>query len=125
MAFCTNCGANISAGVKFCPNCESGSSQPSGISQSPSPATAGRGSMSKTIYGFAAVGAVVALVPLASYLLIPMEVYLLYKITTRYRDLDVPSFAGVALALVTGSAFLKSVAALLNVVVGLGQIANS
>lgn len=134
MAFCTKCGRQIPDGLKFCGFCGSPIWQ---ASQPPTPGstrgfehtgpeTVGRGSMSKATFGFAFIGGLVAFIPGASYLLIPMEVYLLYKIAMRYCDhLDVPSFVGAATALVAGSTFLKSLALFLNPIPVIGQIANS
>jgi hypothetical protein len=77
------------------------------------------------IFGFAVLGAVVALIPGASFLLIPMEVFLLYKVATRYNAFEFSNFLGWAVALVGVSTALKGLASLLHVIPVVGQITNS
>lgn len=79
------------------------------------------------ILKFALVGAFVALVPVpgASFVLIPMEVFLLYKIMKKYNSFEVPTFVAAGTGLVAASAFLKGMASWLYLVVGLGSIANA
>jgi uncharacterized membrane protein len=129
--FCTKCGTRLQSGVDYCGVCGQPISQgflpgnsPVSRSDQQSQGQTGK-SMSSTIYGFAAIGAVVAFIPFASYLLIFLELYLLYKIVTCYGELQVPTFAAVATGLVAASVTLKSLALTLNVFVGTGQIANS
>jgi hypothetical protein len=77
------------------------------------------------VFGFAVIGSVVALIPGASFLLIPMEVYLLYRIITKYDAFDLYSFIGISGGLVAISGFLKGLAWFLHAVPVFGQFANS
>lgn len=74
---------------------------------------------------YAIIGAIVALVPMASFVLIPMEVYMVYKIATRHQAFDLVHFAVFAAALVAVSTILKGMATYLHVIVGIGQLANA
>jgi hypothetical protein len=77
------------------------------------------------ILAFALIGAVVGFFPGGSFLLIPMEVYLLYKICTKHKAFDFPMFFLVAAALIGVSAFLKGLATFLQAIPVIGQFANS
>jgi len=79
------------------------------------------------ILKFAFVGALVALVPVpgVSFVLIPMEIFLLYKIMKKYNAFEVPTFVAAGTGLVAASAFLKAMASWLYLIVGLGSLANA
>ena len=77
------------------------------------------------VFAFALIGAVVALIPLASFILIPMEVYLVYKIADRHNAFEFVPFLLVSAALVPISGVLKGLATMLQGFPVLGQIANS
>ncbi len=76
-------------------------------------------------FGFAAIGAVVAFIPGASFILIPMELLMLYLIADKHNAFALPSFLAMGAAIVTTSAFLKGIATFLHVLPILGQLANS
>jgi hypothetical protein len=74
---------------------------------------------------FAWIGAVIALVPGASFILIPMEIILLYQIASKHNAFELAPFLAMTAALVTISAFLKGLATFLHAIPIFGQIANS
>jgi hypothetical protein len=74
---------------------------------------------------FALLGAVVALIPGAAFILIPMELFMLYQIAGKHNAFEMAPFLGMSAALVTISVFLKGLATFLHLIPGLGQIANS
>lgn len=76
------------------------------------------------VLAFAIVGGLIAAVPFASFILIPMEWYLVYTIAQRHRAFELAPFAGVCAAIFTISAFLKGLATFLHFLVGIGQLAN-
>src|SRR5271168_3993304 len=77
------------------------------------------------ILTFALIGAVLGFVPGGSFLLIPMEVYLLYSIMTKYNAFDWMPFLGTAGFLCAVSVTLKGLATFLHGIPGVGQVANS
>lgn len=76
------------------------------------------------LYVFATIGALIALIPGASFLLIILEAYLSYSIARRH---NVPVLNGVGIigALITGSVVLKALASFLHIFLGIGQLANA
>lgn len=74
---------------------------------------------------FAWIGAVIAFIPGASFILIPAEVLLIYKIASKYNAFEFFPFITMTAALVTISAFLKGLATFLHTLPVFGQIANS
>jgi hypothetical protein len=74
---------------------------------------------------FAIVGAFVALIPGASFILIPMELFMVYMIAHRHGAVDFVPFIVMSAAIVTISTFLKGLATFLHVVPVVGQLANS
>jgi len=74
---------------------------------------------------YAIAGAAIGFIPGGSFLLIPMEVYLLYQIATRHNAFAPVPFLAMAAALVTISTFLKGLATFLHALPVLGQFANS
>lgn len=77
------------------------------------------------IFAFALIGAVVGFIPGGSFLLIPMEVCLLYRIMNKHNAFDWMPFFGTAAMLCGVSAVLKGLASLSQAVPVIGQIANS
>jgi hypothetical protein len=77
------------------------------------------------ILAFATIGGVVAFIPGASFILIPMELIMLYKIATKYNAFEFFPFIIMAGTLVTISLFLKGLAAFLYPVPVIGELANS
>jgi hypothetical protein len=77
------------------------------------------------VFVFAIIGAIVAFFPGASFILIPMEVFLIYKIARRHNAFDFPIFIVMMAALMPISGFLKGLATFLQVIPVIGQIANS
>jgi len=71
------------------------------------------------------IGAIVGFVPGGSFILIPMEVFLLYKIISKYNAFHLGEFLGLAAALIGLSTFLKGLATFLHPIIIIGQIANS
>lgn len=76
------------------------------------------------ILGFALIGAVVAFIPGGSFLLIPMEVFLLFKIARKYDAFEMTKFIAISVPLIGISVFLKGLATFLQAVPVLGQFAN-
>lgn len=74
---------------------------------------------------FAIAGAVVGFIPGGSFILIPMEVYLIYQIARRHNAFEPLPFVAMAAALVTISGFLKGLATFLHALPLIGQVANS
>lgn len=71
---------------------------------------------------YAIVGAVVALIPFASFLLVIMELIMLHQIARQHgKNLG----GGYAFGLVAVSGLLKGLATLLHTIPVIGQIANS
>lgn len=79
----------------------------------------------ETVFLFASIGAVVALFPGASFILIPMELLMLYLISDKYNAFELPPFLAMGAAIVTISAFLKILSSFLHAVPLLGQAANA
>lgn len=77
------------------------------------------------VYKYAWAGAFVALLPLASFFLIPLELFMIYRIADRNGRFELPSFLAMGAALFTLSAFLKGAASALHVIFFLGQLANA
>jgi hypothetical protein len=77
------------------------------------------------VIGFAVIGAFVAFIPGGSFILIPMEVFLLYQLAAKYRAFEFGPFLAAASALVVISGFLKGLATFLHAVPIIGQFANS
>lgn len=77
------------------------------------------------IFGFAAIGALVAFIPGASFVLIPLELIMLYLIADKNNAFELPPFLAMGAGIATMSAFLKGLASLLHILPGVGQIANS
>ncbi|MBO9341841.1 MAG: zinc ribbon domain-containing protein [Roseiflexus sp.] len=77
-----------------------------------------------SLYIFATIGALIALIPGASFLLIILEAFLSYSIARRH---NVPVLNGISIigALITGSIVLKALASFLHVFLGIGQLANA
>ena len=71
------------------------------------------------------IGAVVAFIPGGAFLLIPMELFLLYSIMKKYNAFDFIPFIGLSAALICVSGFLKGLAFFLNGIPIIGQLANS
>ncbi len=74
---------------------------------------------------YALIGAVIALVPGASVLLIPMEVYMVYQIAAKNNSFEFVPFMVMSAALVTISGSLKGLVTLLHGILVLGQIINA
>lgn len=74
---------------------------------------------------FAVIGAVIAFIPFASFILIPMEWLMVYLIAQRHNAFELGPYAGVCAAVFTVSAFLKAFAFFLHGLPMVGQCANS
>ncbi len=74
---------------------------------------------------YAIIGALVAFLPGASFFLIPLEVWLVYRIAIHHHAYEFGTFITLATGLATISMFLKALAALLHFLPLVGQIANS
>lgn len=74
---------------------------------------------------FVIAAAVIGLLPGASFVLIPLELILVYKILDNYKKFDIFKYLGFAAALVTVSTFLKGFSSLLHFMPIVGQFANS
>lgn len=77
------------------------------------------------IFIFALIGAVVALIPGASFLLIPLELIMLYLISVQHKAFELGQFLAMSAAMITISGFLKGLASFLHGIPLLGQLANS
>lgn len=74
---------------------------------------------------FAIIGAVLGFVPGGSFIMIPMEIFLVYSIQKKYDAFDFVTFILLAGALGACSIFLKGLASFLHVIPLIGQFANS
>lgn len=74
---------------------------------------------------YVAIGALIALVPMASYVLIAVEVVMVYQIAKSYDAVNVGDLFWFCSKMVVISLFLKFLASWLHLIPGLGQIANS
>ncbi len=77
------------------------------------------------IFIFAIIGAFLAIIPGASFLLIPLELLMLYLIANKHEVFELGEFLAISAALITISGFLKGLASFLHSVPVLGQLANS
>ena len=77
------------------------------------------------MWGYVAVGAFVALFPLASFVLIALEVIMVFNIAKKYGHANVPDLFWFCSVMVTLSFFLKFFAAWLHFIPLIGQVANS
>jgi hypothetical protein len=74
---------------------------------------------------FAWIGALVALIPGASFILIPMEVVLIYQIAKKHDAFELGAFIFMATVIMSISLFLKALASFLHALPIIGQVANS
>jgi hypothetical protein len=77
------------------------------------------------VFVFALAGALVAFIPGASFILIPMELLMLYLIANKHNSFEFPIFLLMGTAIFTISTFLKGLALFLHAIPLAGQIANS
>ncbi|HEX7150427.1 MAG TPA: hypothetical protein VF618_02990 [Thermoanaerobaculia bacterium] len=77
------------------------------------------------LIAFALIGVVLGFVPGGSFLLIPLELFLIYRIAESHRAFEFGSFLAMGSAIVVISGFLKGLASLLHAIPGIGQMANS
>lgn len=77
------------------------------------------------ILGFAAIGAAVALIPGGSFILIPLELGMLYSIADRHGKVELLQFTAMSIGVTAMSLFLKGLTSFLNAMPVMGQIANS
>ncbi len=73
----------------------------------------------------AVIGALIGFIPGGTFLLIPMEMFMLYKIMDSHNAFDLMTFIGLLVPMLTISAFLKGLASFLHAVPVIGQVANS
>jgi hypothetical protein len=71
------------------------------------------------------IGAAVAFVPGASFILIPMEVFMVYRIASKHNAFEFGPFIVMTAAVVSISVFLKGLATFLHALPVIGQLANS
>jgi len=76
-------------------------------------------------WGFIALGALIALVPLASFVLIGLEVVMVYQIAKNYNIINIGDLVWFCSKMILISLFLKFLAAWLHLIPVIGQIANS
>lgn len=74
---------------------------------------------------YAIAGAAIGFFPGGTFILIPMEVYLIYRIAKKYNAFDLVPFIVMSAALVTIGGFLKGLAMSLHWLPVIGQLANS
>ena len=74
---------------------------------------------------YVAIGAFVALFPMASFVLIAVEVVMVYQIAKSYDEVHLGDLLWFCSKMVIVSLFLKFLAAWLHFIPLLGQIANS
>lgn len=77
------------------------------------------------VMNYAIIGAAIAFIPGASLILIPMELYLIYRIAQDYQAFEFGPFLPMASALVVVSGFLKALATFLHTLPLIGQLMNS
>jgi hypothetical protein len=130
MPFCTSCGSSITQDQhSYCGAC--GAPTKTTISNP----TIGAGQVSqvassqsmKIVWAFAFIGGFVAFLPIpgVSFILIPMEIFLLYKIASRHNAFDFVPLLGFTGLLLTISIVLKGLAAALTAIPLIGWMANS
>ena len=73
----------------------------------------------------AVIGGLIASIPGASFLLIPIELFMLYWIASKHNAFKLGEFMGMSAAMAGISTVLKGVATGLHALPGLGQLANS
>ena len=74
---------------------------------------------------YVAIGALIALFPMASFVLVAVEVVMVYKIAKSHDAFQLGDLVWFCSKMVIISLFLKFLASWLHLVPGLGQIANS
>lgn len=74
---------------------------------------------------YVAIGALIALFPMASYVLIAVEVVMVYQIAKSYDAVHLGDLVWFCSKMVVVSLFLKFLASWLHLIPGIGQIANS
>ncbi len=77
------------------------------------------------IIGFAVAGGLLAFIPGASLLLIPLEVVMLFLIADKHDAFELPPFLAMIPPIIGVSAFLKAIAFVLHALPLVGQVANS
>ncbi len=77
------------------------------------------------VFLLALIGAVVAFIPGASVILIPMEIFMVYKIANSHNAFELGLFIAMSVGIVTISVTLKGLALLLDIIPVVGEIANS
>jgi hypothetical protein len=71
------------------------------------------------------LGAIVALFPFASFLLVGIEVLMVFQISKKHDAVNVLDLAWFCLCMILVSVFLKFIALWLHAIPVLGQISNS
>jgi hypothetical protein len=74
---------------------------------------------------YVTIGALIALFPMASYVLIAVEVVMVYQIAKSYDAVHLGDLLWFCSKMMLISFFLKFLASWLHFIPGLGQIANS
>lgn len=77
------------------------------------------------IFKFAVFGGLVAFIPGASFILIPLELHIVYKIADKYNSFELFPFIMMSAAIISISFFLKGLASFLHPFPIIGQFANS
>lgn len=77
------------------------------------------------VTAFTVVAFLVGFIPLGSFILIPMEVYLVYAISKKHDAFDFLHFIVITGVLIAASGFLKGLASFLHAAPVFGQFANS
>lgn len=74
---------------------------------------------------YMAIGAAVALIPMASFVLIALEVFMIFQIAKSHNAISVSDLAWFCSVIVVISLVLKFIATWFHFFLGIGQIANA
>ena len=74
---------------------------------------------------FTIVAAFVGLIPGGHFILIPMEIYLVYRIAQNHNEFDFLQFIVMSGVLIAATGFLGGLASFLHTIPIFGQISNS
>ena len=77
------------------------------------------------IVTFTIIAAIIGLVPGGHFILIPMEIFLVYRISQNHNAFDFLQFIVMTGVLIAATGFLGGLASFLHVIPVIGQLANS
>ena len=77
------------------------------------------------LLGFTVIAAFIGLIPGGHFILIPMEIYLVYSTSKKYDAFNFLEFIVMSGVLIAATTFLGGLATFLHVIPVIGQLANS